>query len=74
MTGSAPIENSAFLVEGTRFVSIGRAAELESLDHAVRVDLTGKTVIPAFIDLHSHVGYENVPESTQLKENYTLRL
>ena len=24
--GSAPIENSAFLVEGTRFVRIGRAA------------------------------------------------
>ena len=69
--GSAPIENSAFLVEGTRFVSIGRAGELESPDDAVRVDLTGKTVMPAFIDIHSHVGYENVPGDTELKENYT---
>ncbi|HUE96960.1 MAG TPA: amidohydrolase family protein, partial [Longimicrobiaceae bacterium] len=38
---------------------------------AVRVDLTGKTVMPALIDLHSHVGYERVADGTQRKENYT---
>jgi imidazolonepropionase-like amidohydrolase len=69
--GSTPVENSAFLVEGTRFVSVGRAGEIEAPEDAVRVDLTGKTVIPTFIDIHSHVGYENVPANTELKENYT---
>ena len=69
--GSTPIENSAFLVEGTRFASVGRAGEIEAPDDAIRIDLTGKTVIPAFVDIHSHLGYERVPENTQLKENYT---
>ena len=48
-----------------------RAGEIDAPDDAVRVDLTGKTVIPAFLDIHSHVGYENVPDNTQLKKNYT---
>ena len=30
--GSTPVENSAFLVEGTRFVSVGRAGEIEAVD------------------------------------------
>ena len=69
--GSAPVENSAFLVEGTRFVSVGTAGELEAPQDAVRIDLTGKTVIPTFVDIHSHIGYERVAENTQSKENYT---
>ncbi len=69
--GSTPVENSAFLVEGTRFAMVGRAGEIEAPDGAVRIDLTGKTVMPTFVDIHSHVGYERVPENTQLKENYT---
>jgi hypothetical protein len=69
--GSAAIENSAFLVEGTRFSRVGRRGEVEIPDGAIRIDLTGKTVIPALIDLHSHVGYYNVPDDTELKENYT---
>ena len=69
--GSTPVENSAFLVEGTRFASVGRAGEIEAPDDAVRIDLTGKTVIPTFVDIHSHIGYERVPENTQSKENYT---
>ena len=69
--GSPPIENSAFLIDGEQFVRVGRAGEIEAPNDAVRVDLTGKTVIPALIDLHSHVGYYNVPDDTELKENYT---
>ena len=34
--GSTPVENSAFLVEGTRFASVGRAGEIEAPDDAVR--------------------------------------
>ena len=69
--GSTPVENSAFLVEGTRFTSVGRAGEIEAPDDALRIDLTGKTVIPTFVDIHSHIGYERVSENTQSKENYT---
>ena len=57
--GSAPIENAAFLVEGNRITSVGRAGQVQAPAGAARVDLTGKTVMPAFVDLHSHIGYED---------------
>ena len=55
--GSPPIEDSAFLVEGDRFGSIGRRGEIPIPAGAVRVDLTGKTIMPALVDAHSHIGY-----------------
>ena len=55
--GAAPIESSAFLVERGRFTRVGRKGEIAAPSGAVRVDLTGKTVIPALVDAHSHIGY-----------------
>ena len=68
---SAPIENSAFLVEGNRFTRVGRAGEIQAPAGAARVNLAGKTVMPALVDLHSHVGYENATTASEEKENYT---
>ena len=45
--GSAPIEDAAFLVEGNRFTQVGRKGQVTVPAGATRVDLTGKTVIPA---------------------------
>lgn len=67
--GSSPIENSAFLVEGNRFTRVGRKGELQAPAGAARVDLTGKTVIPALIDAHSHIGY--MRNMTSGAQNYT---
>jgi imidazolonepropionase-like amidohydrolase len=53
--GGAPIENAAFIVDGTRFVQVGKAGELKVPAGATRVDLTGKTVMPAIIDTHTHL-------------------
>jgi imidazolonepropionase-like amidohydrolase len=55
--GGAPIENAAFVVEGGRFTAVGRSGELALPAGAARFDLTGKTVIPALIDAHVHMGY-----------------
>jgi imidazolonepropionase-like amidohydrolase len=54
---AAPIDRSAFLVEDGRFTRVGRQGELRPPAGAARVDLTGKTVMPALIDAHSHIGY-----------------
>ena len=54
--GTAPIENSAFVVQNGRFNRVGRKGEL-SAPAARRIDLTGKTVMPALIDAHVHLGY-----------------
>jgi imidazolonepropionase-like amidohydrolase len=68
--GSAPIENSAFTIENGRFTRVGKKGELTLSPGMVRVDLTGKTVIPALLDAHAHVGYTR--GLTDLQENYTL--
>ena len=67
--GRGPIENSAFLVENDRFSRVGTKGALQIPEGATRVDLTGKTVIPALIDAHSHIGY--MKNLTSGSQNYT---
>ncbi|HXJ03219.1 MAG TPA: amidohydrolase family protein [Micropepsaceae bacterium] len=69
--GSAPIENSAFLVTGTQFTRIGRKGEIPLPAGATRVDLTGKTVMPTLVDMHGHLGFQNLAEGTMSKESFT---
>jgi imidazolonepropionase-like amidohydrolase len=69
--GSAPIENSAFLVENNLFTRVGRRGALQVPAGAAHVDLTGKTVMPAMIDLHGHIGFQHVADGTMAKEFYT---
>jgi hypothetical protein len=66
---NAPIENSAFLVENARFTRVGRRGEVQAPPGAARVDLSGKTVIPALVDGHSHIGY--MKNLTSGAVNYT---
>ena len=51
----APIEDSVFLVENGRFLAAGRRGDVEAPSGAIRVDLTGKTVMPAIVDAHKHL-------------------
>ncbi|HKC55688.1 MAG TPA: hypothetical protein VKC35_06170, partial [Vicinamibacterales bacterium] len=44
--GSAPIEDSAFIVENNQFTYVGRRADLKAPEGAARVNLAGKTVMP----------------------------
>lgn len=69
--GSAPIENAAFIVENNQFTQVGRQGEVQVPAGAARVDLTGKTAMPAKVDIHGHLGYENVVAGTTAKENWT---
>ncbi len=49
------VEDAVFVVDGGKFVAVGAAADVEVPDGAERVDLSGKTVIPALIDSHVHL-------------------
>jgi len=55
--GSAPIDNAVFLVESGQITEVGTAAEVTVPDGSTRVDLSGKTVMPLLITLHTHPGY-----------------
>ena len=56
--GRPPIDDATFVVEGARFVRIGRTGEVQIPQGAARVSLTGKTVMPAIIDTHTHLSRE----------------
>lgn len=53
----APIESSAFVVENGRFTQAGRKDQVHAPAGAKHVDLTGKTVMPALVDDHTHLGW-----------------
>jgi imidazolonepropionase-like amidohydrolase len=69
--GGAPVENSSFIVENNRFTAVGRKGELDVPSGATRVDLTGKTVMPAIIDAHGHLGFLDMANGTMSKANFT---
>jgi imidazolonepropionase-like amidohydrolase len=69
--GSAPIENSAFLVQNGMFTQVGRKGSLKLTAGVTHVDLTGKTVMPGKVDLHGHIGFQHDWDGTMAKEYYT---
>ncbi len=71
VSGDGTVENSAFLVEDGKFTKVGKKGEVEAPAGAAHVDLTGKTVIPALIDTHSHLGWLIVKTGQMDKESYS---
>jgi len=69
--GSAPIENSAFLIENAKITAVGRKGEITASAGAVHVDLTGKTVMPALVDTHTHLGWAIIKTGRIDKDTYT---
>ena len=49
------IENATILVDGDRLLAVGPGDTVEVPAGAARVDLTGRTVMPAIIDTHVHL-------------------
>jgi imidazolonepropionase-like amidohydrolase len=53
-----PIERGTILVQDGRITAIGPDDAVKSPAGASRVDLDGKTVMPAMVNAHVHIGYE----------------
>ena len=58
-TGRAPIENSVLVIEGSQILAAGKSGEVSIPKDAVVQDVSGKTIMPALIDLHGHLGLSN---------------
>lgn len=67
--GSPAIEDASIVIDRGLVASIGPAGAVRVPNGARRIDLTGKTVMPALIAGHGHVGYQR--GLTFLRENYT---
>src|SRR5262249_15322387 len=57
------------VVADGRFTQVGRKGELRVPADAAHVDLTGKTVMPAMVDAHAHLGYRK--GTTFTADNFT---
>src|SRR5438105_8025419 len=67
--GKPPIENSAMLVENGTITRVGAKGSVNPPRGAMRVDLTGKTIMPAIINTHGHPGFQR--GLTYTAENFT---
>lgn len=65
------IENAAFLVENNTFSAVGNKGEVQAPAGASRVDLSGKTVMPAIVDAHGHLGFLDAATGKMSKDNFT---
>jgi len=69
--GRPAIENAAFLVEGSLITQVGTRGSVKRPAGATVVDLQGRTVMPALIDAHSHLGYTDVRTGDTSSTHYT---
>jgi imidazolonepropionase-like amidohydrolase len=67
--GQPAIERAALLVRDGRISRVGRAGEVGLPQGAARVDLAGKTLIPTFINVHTHTGFQK--GGTYAAQNYS---
>lgn len=54
----AVLTDASVLLRGGTIVAVGQDADMRIPASTRRVDLTGKTLLPALIDAHAHLGYE----------------
>src|SRR3977135_1958276 len=67
--GSPATDNGALLVERGAITRIGRKGDIALPTGGTRVDLDGKTVMPAIISTHVHPGFQK--GLTYVAENFT---
>ena len=53
-TGAEPFREAAVLIEGDHIAAVGRLSDFGSgVEEAREVDLTGKYLLPGFVNVHS---------------------
>lgn len=55
-TGRPPVENSVLAIKGDHVVAAGKAGTISIPKDADVKDVSGKTIMPALINLHGHLG------------------
>ena len=56
--GAAPVEGGALVVDEGVIIHAGPVDGVTAPDGARMVDLAGRTIIPALVNLHGHVGFQ----------------
>jgi len=67
------IENGAVHVQGNRITAVGPASSV-SAPGAHVIDVSGKTLMPGLVDIHSHMGSSNYDMHSQANWSYRANL
>jgi imidazolonepropionase-like amidohydrolase len=62
-TGGPPIPDAVVIVRDQRIVAVGPAKTTAVPPGAARIEVTGRTIVPGFINAHGHVGSTSGLES-----------
>lgn len=71
-TGGAVLEDAAVAIKDGRILAVGRAAGLDVAEGSRTLDVSGKTILPGFINTHVHSRYVTLDETkTWTREGVT---
>jgi Tol biopolymer transport system component/imidazolonepropionase-like amidohydrolase len=74
MQGEQVIEDGVVLVKGNRIANVGTRAAVSIPADAQVIDVSGKTIVPGFIDVHAHVNHFQSGPSTRANWPYYANL
>lgn len=69
MQGNKVIEIGTVLIKDGRFIAVGESTKIVIPAEAQVFDLSGKTIIPGFIDTHNHM-FEAVPPDVYMQQSW----
>ena len=73
-TGRAPLENATLLIRNGRVEAVGAPAGVAIPAGATRIDVSGKTIVPGFINAHGHLsnGDQKLPPQVRILQQLRL--
>lgn len=69
--GGPPVEDTVVVIRGGTIEAAGSANEIEIPAGAERIELTGKSIVPGFVDCHFHSTNDLNPPRTFLRSGVT---
>ena len=73
-TGRAPHEQSVLVVRNGRIEMVGALGDVDIPDDAERIDLSGKTILPGFVNAHGHLNEDQSDRPIRTKLTEQLRV
>ncbi|MEE8244720.1 MAG: amidohydrolase family protein, partial [Pseudomonadales bacterium] len=52
--GAPPLADATILIDGDRIADVGARGDIDLDDDVVIIDVTGKVILPGFVDTHAH--------------------
>ena len=73
-TGGAPLEQATVLIRNGRIEAVGAPSAVTIPAGAIRVDLSGKTIMPGLVNAHGHLSADQSTKPTRDKLAGQLRV